>query len=155
MYEIWVVARNDIRKTLRSGSTYYPLIIMVAASISYILGYNGIVKDLINQGATSQVIYEASRSYMNNLFFLWPLAYCLMVGGIGSNALILEKVGRNFEPLMVTPLSIRQIWAGKSLGMSVVGVIIGLGLFLLVFLGMSFSEVIPKTGVFVVPDVGQ
>jgi hypothetical protein len=41
----------------------------------------------------------------------------------------------------------------KSLGMSIVSLIIGLGLFPLVFLGMSFGEVIPRTGVVVVPHV--
>jgi ABC-type Na+ efflux pump permease subunit len=153
MYEIWVVARNDIRKTFRDRSTYYFPILMVVWSLSYILGYSPTINALISQGASPQALYEASRSYFDTVIYLWPLVYCLFGAGISSNALILEKTGRNFEPLMVTPLSIRQIWAGKSLGTSVGGVIVGLGLFLIVFLGMSLGEVIPKTGVFVVPDV--
>ena len=153
MYEIWVVARNDIRKTFRDRSTYYFPILMVVWSLSYILGYSPTINALISQGASPQALYEASRSYFDTVIYLWPLVYCLFGAAIGSQTLILEKTGRNFEPLMVTPLSIRQIWAGKSLGTSVGGVIIGLGLFCIVFLGMNLGEVIPKTGVFVVPDV--
>lgn len=88
MHEIWTIARNDIRKMLRSGSTYFSPIIMLAASISYILGYNKIITTLISQDATSQAIYEASRSYLNTVLYLWPLAYSLLASSIGSNMLV-------------------------------------------------------------------
>jgi ABC-2 type transport system permease protein len=148
MYEIWVIARNHIRKTFRNRVIYFLPIIMIVSSIGYLLNYRTIVGD-----ATAQDVYNTSLSYLNTILFLWPLTYCLLANYVGSSMLILEKTARNFEPLMVTPVSIRQIWIGKSLGMAIVSVILGLGLSVLVFLGMSFGLVIPQTGVFVVPDI--
>ena len=153
MYEIWVIARNHIRKTFQNRVIYFLPIIMLVSSIAYVANYTSVMGAVKAQGANSQGVYDASRSYLNTVLFLWPLAYSLLANYLGSTMLVLEKTGRNFEPLMVTPLSIRQIWIGKSLGMTIVSVIIGLGLSLLVFLGMSFGLVIPQTGVFVVPDV--
>jgi hypothetical protein len=152
MFEIWTVAWNDTRKTFKNRSTYFIPILIFLASITYIASYNSVIGALNAQGASSQAVYEASRTYMNTFLYLWPLVYSLLTSSIVSSILVLEKTGRNLEPLMVTPLSIRQIWAGKSLGMTAVSVIIGLGLSLLVLLVMNFGLIIPQTGVFVVPD---
>jgi ABC-type Na+ efflux pump permease subunit len=152
MPEIWTVAWNDIRKTFKNRSTYFIPVLVFLASITNITNYNNVIGVLNTQGASSQAIYEASRSFMNTFLYLWPLVYSLLASSIVSSILVLEKTGRNLEPLMVTPLSIKQIWAGKSLGMAVVSVIIGLSLSLLVLLVMNFGLIIPQTGAFVVPD---
>ncbi len=153
MDTIWVVAKFDIRKMLRSRTTYIFGLIMILASSSYFLAYNKIITGLLNQGASAQIIYETSRSYLNTILYLWPLIYCLVVSGINASSITLEKTGRNLEPLMVTPLSVKQIWAGKSLALSLVGMIIGLADALILFLAINIAEVAPKTGGLVMPDI--
>jgi ABC-type Na+ efflux pump permease subunit len=153
MSGIWVVARHDIRQMLRSRTTYWFAVVMIAASSSYFLAYNKIITGLINEGASSRTIHETTVTYLNTAVFIWPLMYCLANSlGLGATAITLEKTARNLEPLLVTPLSVQQVWIGKSLGLAVVGVVAGLADGLIVFLGTSFILVIPKTGGFVPPD---
>ena len=153
MDRIWVVARNDIRKIVRSRTTYLFAGVMLLASSSYFLAYRSIIDGLTNEGASSQAIRDTTRTYLNTTLFIWPLLYGLVNSlQVGSVNLTLEKTGRNLEPLMVTPLSVRQIWIAKSVALSVVGVVVGLTDVLIVFLGTTFILVIPKTGGFVMPD---
>jgi ABC-type Na+ efflux pump permease subunit len=150
---IWVVAQNDIRKMMRSRTTYLFAIIMLAASSSYFLAYRKIISGLTDTGASAQTIHDATRTYLNTTLYIWPLLYGLVNSlQVGSVNLTLEKTGRNLEPLMVTPLSVQQIWLAKSIGLSVVGVIVGLTDVVIVFLGTTFILVIPQTGGFVMPD---
>ena len=154
MDRIWVVARNDIRKMVRSRTTYFFALVLLFASISYFLSYKKTITDLTNARASAHAIHEATRAYLNTTFYIWPLLYGLVNSlQVGSVNLTLEKTGRNLEPLMVTPLSVQQIWIAKSLALSVVGVVVGLTDVLIVFLGVTFILVIPKTGGFVAPDV--
>ncbi len=150
---IWIVAVNDIRRMLRTRIVYLYALIMLAAASSYFLAYNRIISDLIKQHASTQALRDTTRTYLNTTFCIWPLLFCLANAlNVGSNNLTLEKTARSLEPLMVTPLSLRQIWIGKSLGLSIVAVLMGLGEALVVFLGTSFFLVVPKTGAFVRPD---
>ncbi len=151
MRKIWVIAWNDVLKTLRSRQIYFSLVFMAVSSLTYIGGYSSAMGSLTAQGESSQAIYEASRNYLNIGVYLWPIIYSLIASSIASYIVVLEKIGRNFEPLMVTPLSVRQIWVGKALGMSLASLIIGFSLFLLVFLGIDFGEVAPRTGSLIAP----
>jgi ABC-type Na+ efflux pump permease subunit len=153
MGDIWAIARNDIRKMVRSRTTYLYALIMILASSSYFLAYHKIISGLMDEGASARAIHDTTRSYLNTTLYVWPLMYCLAsILGVGSVTLTLEKTARNLEPLMATPLSVQQIWVGKSLGVSVVGVVVGLTDALIVFLGATIILVIPKTGGFVAPD---
>jgi ABC-2 type transport system permease protein len=65
----------------------------------------------------------------------------------------MDKAKHNIESLMVTPVSLKQIWMGKSLAVTLPSVMVGIGMALLVYIVMNFWVVIPRTGVFIIPDV--
>jgi hypothetical protein len=150
---VWVVARNDIRKMVRTRATYWYALVMILASSSYFLAYRKIISGLIDEGASAHTIHDATRAYLNTTLYIWPLMYCLAISlAVGAVTLTLEKTARNLEPLMATPLRVQQIWVGKALGLSVVAVVVGLTDALIVFLGTTIILVVPKTSGFVAPD---
>ena len=61
--------------------------------------------------------------------------------------LTMEKVKRSIEALLCTPLSLRQIWLGKSLAIALPSVILGL-LF-------AFGGIVSINQVFIVPRLGH
>jgi hypothetical protein len=54
---------------------------------------------------------------------------------------------------MATPVSINQIWLGKSLAVTLPSLLVGITIAVLSFLVMEFWFVMPKTGTFIVPEI--
>ncbi len=149
MKKLWVIARKDIREAFQSRSTYVFIVVMVIVTVSYVLNYNNHVKTL----TTSQAVYDYSRIFLNNLAYVFPLMYSIILCSVFANySVILDKAKRNIESLMATPISIRQIWMGKSLAVTFPSLIIGVSVSIVFYLVMNPAFVIPKTNSFVFPD---
>jgi ABC-2 type transport system permease protein len=149
MKKLWVIARKDIREAFRSRSTYVFIVIMLVVTISYVANYNNHVKALTN----SQAIYDYSRIFLNYLAYFFPLMYSIILCTVLANySVVLDKAKRNIESLMATPISIRQIWMGKSLAVAFPSLVIGISVSIVFYLVMNFAFVIPKTNSFVFPD---
>jgi ABC-type transport system involved in multi-copper enzyme maturation permease subunit len=150
MKKIWIIAIKDVGEAFRSRSIYVILLIMVLVSFSYTSSFNGQVNALTDQ----QTIRNVSRSFLNSLAYLLPLLYSVIVCSVFANySVILDKAKRNIESLMATPAGIKQIWMGKSLAVTLPSIVIGISFFILVYIVLNFSLVMPKTHVFIFPDV--
>jgi hypothetical protein len=64
-----------------------------------------------------------------------------------------DKAKRNIESLMATPVNIKQIWLGKSLAVTLPSLMVGITIAILSYLVMNIWFVIPKTSIFIFPDV--
>jgi ABC-2 type transport system permease protein len=151
MNKIWIISRKDISEALRSRSTYVFLIVMVFLTFSYISVYNSNVNSLKND---TVAINNYSRAYLSTLAYILPLMFSNFICSIFANyAVIVDKAKRNIESLMATPVSIKQIWMGKSLAVTLPSIGIGIGMAIVSYLVLDLGFVVPKTGIFIFPTI--
>jgi len=148
MNKIWIIARKDIGEAFRSRSTYIFILVMLVLTLSYVSGYRVHVKTLTGQ----QAIDDYSRSFLNGLAYVLPMMYSIFVCSIFANySVIVDKAKRNIESLMATPVSMNQIWMGKSLAVTLPSIVIGIGVSILAYLVMDLGFVTPNTHSFIFP----
>ncbi|HEX7476066.1 MAG TPA: ABC transporter permease subunit [Dehalococcoidales bacterium] len=154
MKKLWIIARKDIKESYRSRSTYVYIAIMLVLTLSYFSSYNAVINSLNNQGANQQTIYDASRAFMISLAYALPMIYSILVCTIFAQySVVVDKAKRNIESLMVTPTSLRQIWMGKTLAVTVPSVVIGISVAIIGYVVLNIIAVEPKAGSFIVPSV--
>ena len=96
------------------------------------------------------LIADYSQKYINTLAYLLPLMFSNFICSIFANyAVIVDKAKRNIESLMATPVSIKQIWMGKSLAVTLPSIGIGIGMSIIAYLVLDIGFVMPKTGSFI------
>jgi ABC-2 type transport system permease protein len=151
MNKIWIISRKDISEAFRSRSTYIFLIVMVFLTISYISVYNDNINSLKNNALS---INNYSRAYLSTLAYILPLMFSNFICSIFANyAVIVDKAKRNIESLMATPVSVKQIWMGKSLAVTLPSIGIGIGMAIISYLVLDIGFVMPKTGSFIFPSI--
>jgi ABC-2 type transport system permease protein len=149
MNKLWVIARKDIREALRSRSTYVFIVIVVLLSFTFFSQYSRVISGL----SGSREIYDTSREFLSGLTYVLPMMFSIFICSVFANySVIVDKAKRNIESLMAAPISIRQIWLGKSLAVMLPSVIIGLVVSVVDYLILNFGFIMPKTGSFIAPD---
>ncbi len=150
MNKIWIIARKDIREAFRSRSTYVFIVIMMVVSLNYARAYTTAIDSL----PTPQLIAEFSRRFVSGLAYLLPMMYSIFVCSIfATYSVIVDKAKRNIESLMATPISINQLWLGKSLAVTLPSVVVGIAISILAYLALNFGFVMPQTHTFIFPDL--
>jgi ABC-2 type transport system permease protein len=154
MHRIWAIARKDIREAFRSRSTYVYIAILFFLTFTYSSSYNSLISRLTAENASQAEIYATSRSFLINIVYIIPTMYSFFVCTIfAAYAVIVEKSKRNIESLMVTPLTLRQLWIGKTLAVTVPSVLVALGVSVISYIAMNFILVVPRTDSFILPNV--
>jgi ABC-2 type transport system permease protein len=149
MNKLWVIARKDIGEAFRSRSTYIFIIVMMALTLSYGSSYSAGVQSL----ATQTLMNDFSRSFISGLAFVLPLMYSIFVCSIFANySVVVDKAKRNIESLMAAPVSIEQIWLGKSLAVAMPSFAVGFSVSVLAYLVINFAFVMPHTHFSIFPD---
>ena len=147
--KLWVIAVKDIGEAVRSRTMYAFVIIMFVLTFSYVSSYNSHVNALTNKFE----IEAFSRGYMNSLAYILSMMYSIFVCSIFANySVVVDKAKHTIESLMATPISIRQIWIGKSLAVTIPSVGIGIVVSLIAYIFLNAAFVVPKTGFFIIPD---
>jgi ABC-2 type transport system permease protein len=147
--KLWIIAVKDIGEAMRSRTMYAFIVIMFILTFSYISSYNGRVGSLTSQAD----INAFSRSFLNSLSYVLPMMYSIFVCSIFANySVVVDKAKHTIESLMATPISIRQIWVGKSLAVTLPSIAVGIVVSIIAYFFINFAFVIPKTGFFIVPD---
>ena len=150
MNKIWIIARKDIREAFRSRSTYVFIVVMMVVSLNYAQAYTKAIDSL----SSPQMIDEFSRRFVSGLDYILPMMYSIFVCSIfATYSVIVDKAKRNIESLMATPISINQLWLGKSLAVTLPSVLVGLAISVLAYLALNFAFVIPHTHAFIFPDL--
>ena len=99
-------------------------------------------------------INSYSQAYLSTLAYILLLMFSNFICSIFANyAVIVDKAKRNIESLMATPVSIKQIWMGKSLAVTLPSIGIGIGMAIISYLVLDIGFVMPKTGSFILPSI--
>ena len=154
MRRIWAIARKDIREAFRSKSTYIYIAVLFFLTFTYSSSFNTLMNRFAADHATQAEIYDASRAFLISIVYILPTMYSFFVCTIfAAYAVIVEKSKRNIESLMATPVTLNQLWMGKTLAVTAPSVLIALGVSIISFVAMNFILVVPRTGSFILPDV--
>ncbi len=153
MNRIWTIARKDIREAFRSRSTYVYIAILFFLTFTYSASFNTLMNRLAAENASQVEIDAGSRAFLISIVYILPTMYSFFVCTIfAAYAVIVEKSKRNIESLMVTPITLKQLWIGKTLAVTVPSVLVALGVSVISYVAMNFILVIPRTGSFIFPD---
>ncbi len=152
MAKIWIIARKDILEALRSRSTYIYVLILLFLTIFYFNNYSTQLASVKDAGKTTAEIKDFSQLFLNDLTFNMPLWFGIMMCTIFSNyAIIVDKSKRSLESLMAAPVSLKKIWLGKSLAVTLPSVIFSLAAYIIAYVVLNFMKVMPATGGFIAP----
>jgi ABC-type Na+ efflux pump permease subunit len=150
--KIFVIAGKDIKEALRSRSTYFYVLILVIISLPYFSGFNNVIKSLSEQSQSSDQLRFAIQSFLSGIVYTLPLVLnMLFCSFLSAYAVIMEKAKRTLESLLSTPLSLGQVWLGKSLAVALPGVIISMLVLIVALLVLNFFFIKPIVGSFILP----
>lgn len=153
MKKIWVIARKDMLEAFRSKSTYIYIVVLFAFCFPYYEAINSVIRNLSRTGSSSRDIIAAVRLLINVATATMPLMLSMLVCGVFSAyAVIMDKTKRIFESLLSTPVSLAQVWLGKSLAVFVPGMAISIVITLLLIILLNFLAIMPALGTFILPD---
>jgi ABC-2 type transport system permease protein len=153
MDKIWIIASKDIGEAFRSRSTYIYLVVMFFLTYSYYATYTAQINALVRQNASASQIRDVSQIILNTLAYILPMMYSIFVCTIFANySVVVDKAKHNIESLMVTPISLKQIWLGKSLAVTLPSIAVGIGAAIISYIIINIVAAIPRTGSFIVPD---
>lgn len=153
MNKLWVIARKDVREVLRSRSTYVYIVILLLLTILYISNYSTAVSSMKTNGKTAADILIYSQAFLTDITFNMPLWFAvLMCTVFATYAVVIEKSKRSLESLMAAPISLKEIWLGKSLAVTIPSVILALCAYIIAYIVLSIVMVMPNTGTFILPN---
>ncbi len=151
--KLWIISRKDIREAFRSRSTYIYVVVMFVLAFSYLSSYNSLINSLNQQGAARQDIYNASQAFLTSLAYSLPMMYSILICTIFAQySVVVDKAKRNIESLMVTPVSLRQIWMSKTLSVTLPSISIGIAVAFAGYIILNVWAVMPQTQAFITPD---
>jgi ABC-2 type transport system permease protein len=154
MDKIWVVALKDIREAFRSRSTYFYVVLLCFLSVPFLSGLTQILNNLNRQGAGPSELQDVTQAYMNNAAFTLPLVLTMLICGIlAAYSIIVEKARRILESLLATPLSLKQIWIGKSIAVTLPSILISIVVSSGALTVMNYVVIIPRLGHPVIPNL--
>ena len=152
MSRIWAIIRKDILEIFRARGTYFYMPGMFLMSAFFFFSYYGLVNQLDQANASPEAVLAASRSFLNSLGYLLPMLYSLFACNLTSAGLVFEKQKRSLESLLATPVSMKRIWVGKSLGASLSGVMVGVVMSVVAYCVIAFAEVYPRVHTAIAPS---
>ena len=152
MSRVWAIVRKDILEIFRARGTYFYMPGMFIMSSFFFVSYYSLVHQLAQENASPALVLATSRSFLNSLVYLLPMLYSLFACNLTSAGLVFEKQKRSLESLLATPVSMKRIWIGKSLGASVSGTMVGMAMSVVAYCIIAFAEVYPHVHAAIAPS---
>jgi ABC-type Na+ efflux pump permease subunit len=148
-----IIAKKDVKEAFRSKTTYFYVILLCLLSLPYFGGVNSVINNLLEQGIASRELDLAIQALMDGVFATLPLVLTMLICSVFSAySITMDKAKRTLESLLATPLSLSQVWIGKSLAITLPGVGIALLISLLAVLAMNLAIIVPAVGSFTIPN---
>ena len=152
----WIIAAKDIREVLRSRTTYLYVGLMLIISFSFFSGLSGTLHSASARGVGRAALISTSETAVGILISTLPLVFNMLFSSFLSNyAVITDKSKRVLESLLATPLTLRQVWAGKSLAITIPSVTVSFVLSIVALVLLNRLFIIPVVGSFVMPASTQ
>ncbi len=154
MGKVFIIARKDMKEAFRSKSTYVYVIFLCLFTSPYYGILRETLGNLSRQGASLVELRLTSQSLLNITMSTLPMVLTMLFCSIFSvYSILLDKTKRTLESLLATPVSLRQIWLGKSLAVALPSVIIALLVSFLALLFLNLVIIVPDLGSFIVPSI--
>ena len=148
---VWVVARKDIRD-LVSGKFYIYLIFICLICLPYFDSARNAVNELSKQGMSASDVRLAAQSFLDTMAYTLPVMLAMLLCSVfASYAILMDKTKRAFESLLATPLSLKQIWMGKTIGVALPGMAVGIVVSLAAMVAIDLAIIAPVAGSAVAP----
>jgi len=152
MEKIMVIMKKDLRETLHTKAFYVSIGIALFVLVMLSMGLGRMSGTLIEEGSSPSEITLTIQSLIGTTTFMLSLMlmmlFCIY---INAYTLTVEKIKRSIESLLCTPLSLKQIYLGKSLAVFLPSVILGLVFTFGSIVGINYFFIVPKLGHFVIP----
>jgi ABC-2 type transport system permease protein len=154
MGRIFSIAKKDLAEAFRSRTTYFYVFILLIISAQYLVSFNDIVSAAVRRGETLDQIRLAGGSVIDAMVYTLPLIFTMLLcSALVAYSIAMDKAKRTLESLMSTPMSLRQIWLGKSLAVALPGVVIATIVTLLIVMALNFTIAMPRAGGLILPGV--
>ena len=154
MKKLMVIMRKDLKETLRTKAFYVSIAIVIFILVALGMELGKIIGTLIKEGSSPAEITLTIQSLIGTTAFMLSLMllmlFCMY---INAYTVTMEKVKRSIESLLCTPLSLKQIWLGKSLAVFLPSVVLGLVFTFGGIVGINQFSIVPAVGHFVMPGV--
>ncbi len=152
MKKLMVIMRKDLRETLRTKALYGSIGIAIFVLVALAAGLGRNIEAVVEQETSLAEIASAIQPLVGTTAFTLSLIlmmlFCMY---INAYAVTMEKVKRSIESLLCTPLSLRQIWLGKSFAIALPSVILGLLFAFAGIAGINQFFIVPRLGHFIMP----
>ncbi len=154
MKKALIVARKDIRDAFQSRATYFYILFLFLLVVPYFNAFETVIKRLTEAGADAAALRQGAQAIMDTTAFTVPLVVTMLMSGIfAAYAVVVDKAKRTLESLLATPLSLRQVWMGKSLAVALPSIAISLVVSAAVIVVINLVIVRPAVGAFIIPGV--
>ena len=125
MEKLMVIMKKDLRETLHTKAFYVSIGIVIFVLVTLPMGIGRMLGTLIYEGSSPAEVTLAIQSLIGTTAFMLSLMlmmlFCMY---INAYTVTIEKVKRSIESLLCTPLSLKQIWLGKALAISLPSIIL-------------------------------
>ncbi len=153
MGKAFIIAKKDMKEAFHSKSAYFYVLFLLLMSLPYFDGFRNTIGNLIKQQPDSAELRHAIQSFLCNIVYTLPLVLTMLFCSfLTAYSVTMDKAKRTLESLLATPLSLRQIWVGKSLAVALPGIVITLFILLLVLVVLNMVFVVPAIHSFIVPS---
>jgi ABC-type transport system involved in multi-copper enzyme maturation permease subunit len=146
------IFRKEFRDIIRSKMFLIFIGIMCASLTPGLLNMRRGIANVIEQSSAWGEIKPMLEYQIG--FMLWLISFLVLIllpFVLGLNSLIQEKARRVTESLLATPLEVKSLWWGKSLGAFLPAVIVNLVITVIIAAVLNFLIIEPATGHFVLP----
>jgi ABC-type Na+ efflux pump permease subunit len=152
----WIIAAKDIREVLRSRTTYLYMGVMMLISFSFFSGLSGTLGGASRRGVAMPALMSTAETAVGILISTLPLVFNMLFSSFLSNyAVITDKTKRVLESLLATPLTLNEVWAGKSLAITLPSISVSFVLSIAALILLNKLFIVPVVGTFVMPGTTQ
>ena len=150
--KVLLILRKDIAETFRNKLIYLYTVFFVIFGLSYLGTFSSTINSLAAQNLSFEDFKLAIHLSIDFMFANIPLSISMLTCSIFSAySVSLEKANRNMESLLATPISVGQVWLGKSLAVAIPSIIISVIISFLVLCGIN-SKISDYFNAFVFPS---
>jgi ABC-type Na+ efflux pump permease subunit len=153
MNGVIIVAKKDLRETLRSKASLFGIgltLFMMAAAISL---FNISIEPLLRQGLSTTILVTEIRLTIGTNVYAISFAIMIYVGiYINSYTLMIEKTKNSVESFLCTPISLKQFWFGKTISLFIYSLVLGAFGTIGAICISNILIISPAVGHWVIPD---
>jgi hypothetical protein len=150
--KLFIIAKKDIVDTFRNKLLYFYIAIFFIFGFVYFNSFSDSITGLLEQNLVPEELRLGIQLDMDSLFVIIPLTLAMLTCAIFSGYFItMEKTKRSMESLLATPISIKQVWLGKSLAVALPSMAFALMISFLVLIGINVAKVNQVAGCYIFP----